>query len=180
MLIAYGGKSWFTPKIYLPFDKENLQNYCFEYRKHDSGGLSLIIYDNEDNVRNYDYVNALANASDKISSTSSNLETISDVISGASSGFSQAAENVDSIVETTGEIVSNTADLNNRLAEAFEQFKERAENSIEETFEKFGNSISTICGEIERAVGEIGEIPFEELQESIETLNDILREQHEE
>lgn len=126
--------------------------------------------------RNQDFINALEDASNKISSTSSNLGNISDRIGDASEGFSKAADNVGSIIETSGEIVSNTADLNNTLERVFEQFKDRAENSVEGAFNKFGEAISEICAKIQTAVGGLEEIDFDELQESIETLSEILRE----
>jgi hypothetical protein len=50
MLVAYGGCSRIKPRIYVPFDKDNLQNYYCRYKEHDGGLLSLVIYDMDDNI----------------------------------------------------------------------------------------------------------------------------------
>ena len=127
--------------------------------------------------RNNEYIKNIEVASNKISSTSSNLDNISNIINEASEGFSQAASDITSIVKTSNTIVDNTRDLNNTLEQALEKFKDGTQNSTEKLFNQFGEKIAEICGKIADSVGEIEEISgnFGDLQESIETLNEILQ-----
>ena len=126
--------------------------------------------------KNYEYVNNLAEASQKISTTSSNLDSISGRISEVSDGFKEAAGNASLIVNTSGEIVSNTADLNNRLEQVFEKFIEKTEDSVDSAFAEFAQNISNICGKIQTAIGGLEDVDFDNLGESIDKLGDILKE----
>jgi len=127
--------------------------------------------------KNQDYVAALEQVSSQINSTAYNLNLVADKLTSAFEEFTQAASSVSGIVETSNTIVDNTRELNNNLEQVFEKFKDGTQSSTEKLFNQFGESISEICGKIQASVGELEDITsnFEGLQDSIETLNEILQ-----
>lgn len=128
-------------------------------------------------AKNQDYVAALEQVSSQINSTAYNLNLVADKLTSAFEEFTQAASSVSGIVETSNTIVDNTRELNNNLEQVFEKFKDGTQSSTEKLFNQFGESISEICGKIQASVGELEDITsnFEGLQDSIETLNEILQ-----
>ena len=130
--------------------------------------------------KNQDYVAALEQVSSQINSTAYNLNLVADKLTSAFEEFTQAASSVSGIVETSNTIVDNTRELNNNLEQVFEKFKDGTQSSTEKLFNQFGESISEICGKIQASVGELEDITsnFEGLQDSIDTLNEILQDKH--
>ena len=128
--------------------------------------------------KNSEYIKDIETASNKISSTSSNLDIASEKINEASAGFSQVAGNVTGIVETSNAIVINTKEINDHVAEIFNQFKVNAEKEMQHLFSQYTDSVNTVCLNIQSAIGELEDVDFENLKDSIEKLSDIVNERY--
>lgn len=128
--------------------------------------------------KNSEYIKDIETASNKISTTSSNLDIASEKINEASAGFSQVAGNVTGIVETSNAIVINTKEINDHIAEIFSQFKENTRASMENLFSQYTKSVQNVCGDIQRTIGELEDVDFENLKESIEKLSDIVNDKY--
>lgn len=128
--------------------------------------------------KNNEYIKDIETASNKISSTSSNLDIASEKINEASAGFSQVAGNVTGIVETSNAIVINTKEINDHVAEIFNQFKVNAEKEMQHLFSQYTDSVNTVCLNIQSAIGELEDVDFENLKDSIEKLSDIVNERY--